>query len=174
MIQRFEKQQLGYFLQWGDSRCSTNFLHDLGILNGFSLISRSYWSFSFLLYHRSFWTRQKLYGKIFERYGVNLRKKYIYQNPNFLKIYLRDWNNFLNKQEWQLRENVELLVWLITPSNNANTFDWDQKYEHRWMMWGNMSGGTKVSVCWENTHISLKRCMTSGEREMQKSKQLGK
>ena len=98
----------------------------------------------FLLYHRSFWTWQKLYGKILERYGLSLRKKYIYQNHNFFLIYLRDWNNLLNKQEWQFRENVELLVWLITPWNNTNNVHWDQKHDRRWIMLGHKSGGTKV------------------------------
>lgn len=36
----------------------------------------------FFLYRRCFWAWQKLHGQVLERYGVNLRKKYIYQNDN--------------------------------------------------------------------------------------------
>lgn len=68
--------------QWEGSGCPAIFLRDLDIVDELSVNCSSHWVFLFFLYHRCFWTGQKLYGKVLKRYGVDLRKKCIYQNHN--------------------------------------------------------------------------------------------
>lgn len=98
-----------------------------------------------------------------------MKKKYISQNHIFfLNLHLRDRNDLLSQPKWPWTENIELLVWSVTPTDTQTHLTDSKRVAIRWILLDRKPWRTKVRFAEKTFILPFKERWFMGREKCEK------